>query len=175
MAELFLLIGLPGSGKSTLANQLLNESSDRRLISTDAIRADLFGDERIQGNWLLIWQAIAQQFRAVVAESQQNPAIAGIYDATNVVRKQRRQAIALARDCGFTQITGIWVNTPIWLCVSRNRQRDRQVPKDVIYRMNRRLQGAPPALADGCDRLFDLKPSAQPFVLPSPSRSDSPE
>ncbi len=169
MVRLIMLIGLPGSGKSTLASQLLAECSDRRLIATDAIRAALFGDEHVQGNWLLIWQEIGQQFSATVADIQTQRVSAAIYDATNVVRKQRRQAIALARNCGFTHITGLWVHTPIWLCVSRNQQRDRQVPRDVIYRMNRRLCGAPPTPADDFDAFFEIKPSADPFSLPCPS------
>lgn len=156
MPRLILLIGLPGSGKSTLANQLVQQCSDRRLVSTDTIRASLFGAESIQGHWLLVWQAVGQQFRESVQQIQAGTVSEAIYDATNVVRKQRRQAIALARESGFTNITGIWINTPLWLCVDRNQARDRQVPKDIIYRMNRRLQGAPPSLLEDFDELIEM-------------------
>ncbi|MDX2230405.1 MAG: AAA family ATPase [Leptolyngbyaceae cyanobacterium bins.349] len=157
MLRLLLLIGLPGSGKSTLANHLLQICSERRLISTDAIRADLFGEESVQGDWLLVWREVDRRFRTTVEQIRQGQATEAIYDATNVVRKQRRQAIALARHCGFTHITGIWLHTPVWLCVQRNQQRDRQVPKDIIYRMNRRLCGAPPSLQEDLDELIELK------------------
>jgi predicted kinase len=49
-----LLIGPPGSGKTTLAHQLaplLNgaEGQSAVVLSTDAIRAELFGDAAVQG------------------------------------------------------------------------------------------------------------------------------
>jgi predicted kinase len=69
------------------------------------------------------------------------------------VREQRLEAIALARDCRFTQIQGIWVNPGLAVCLARNRARARQVPEAVIERMARRLNELPPALADGFDQL----------------------
>jgi len=52
--------------RQPLAQQLLAEDPRRQLISTDAIRSQLFGDEAIQGPWLLfIWRCSAN-FKAVV-------------------------------------------------------------------------------------------------------------
>ena len=84
-------------------------------------------------------------------------ALEAIYDATNVVRRDRRRAIALARAHGFTTIIAVWLNTPLEICLQRNQQRDRQVPAIVILQMHRRLMSAPPALADGCDRLIEMR------------------
>jgi len=150
---LILLIGLPGSGKSYLAAQLVAESPDRPLISTDQIRSDLFGDEAIQGPWLQVRARAEQQLQQAVATIQAGKASEAIYDATNAARVHRRAAIAIARKCGFNDITGIWVDTPLALCLQRNRERSRQVPEDVILRMHRQLEDAPPSLADGLDRL----------------------
>jgi len=150
---LIFLIGIPGSGKSSIAAQLIQEIPQCRIISTDNIRGQLFGDPAVQGSWQLIWQEVGNQFRQAVCQIAAGEVAAAIYDATNAVRRQRRQAIAHARECGFTHLTGLWVNTPLWLCLERNQQRDRQVPEAVIRRMHRRLQGAPPTLVDGLDRL----------------------
>lgn len=149
MTKLLLLIGLPGSGKSTLAKQLLAECPQMQLISTDAIRGLLFGSEAIQGSWLLIWQEIERQFQQVVSKGK--PAI---FDATNAQRHHRCEIITLARDFGFTHITGIWVKTPVWLCLAQNKRRSRQVPEEVILRMYRQLQDAPPNLEEGLDSLI---------------------
>lgn len=157
MIRLFFLMGLPGSGKSTWANALLNEYRDRCLISTDKIRFDLYGDEAIQGHWLQVWQEVERRFIKAANQIQQGERSAAIYDATNVVRKQRRDAIALARKSGFTHLTGIWLDTPLWLCLQQNQQRDRQVPPDVIERMSRRLQGAPPSRLEGFDSLIKIR------------------
>lgn len=158
MPRLILLIGLPGSGKSTLARRLLQERYDRRLISTDDIRSRLFGEESIQGPWSKVFAEVGRQFRQSVQQIQQGEVSEVIYDATNAVRKQRRQAIVLARVSGFTHITGLWLNTPLWLCLQRNRDRDRQVPDEVIDRMYRRLSAAPPSEQEELDWMIEICP-----------------
>jgi predicted kinase len=149
VTKLFLLIGLPGSGKSTLAKQLVTKCPQMQLISTDAIRGQLFGSEATQGPWLLIWGEIERQFQQAVATDKTT-----IFDATNAQRRQRREIITLAREVGFTHITGLWVKTPVWLCLARNQKRQRQVPQDVIWRMYRQLRDAPPSLEEGIDHLI---------------------
>ncbi|MFN6559840.1 MAG: AAA family ATPase [Nostoc sp. ChiSLP01] len=148
-SSLLLLIGLPGSGKSTLAKQLVAECPQMQLISTDAIRGQLFGCEAIQGSWLLIWREVERQFQQAISTGR-----AAIFDATNAQRGNRRQVISLARSFGFTHITGIWVNVPVWLCLARNKKRSRQVPEEIILRMHRQLRDAPPSLEEGLDNLI---------------------
>jgi predicted kinase len=149
MTKLILLIGLPGSGKSYLASKLLAECPKSQLISTDSIRSQLFGSEAVQGSWLLVWRQVQRQFQQAVAHSP-----LAIYDATNAVRTQRKEAIALARATGFTYITGLWLDTPLQLCLERNRRRERIVPDEVILRMHSCLRDAPPTLQDGLDYLI---------------------
>ncbi|WP_066377962.1 MULTISPECIES: AAA family ATPase [unclassified Anabaena] len=149
MTKLLLLIGLPGSGKSTLAKQILSQCPQMHLISTDAIRGQLFGSEAIQGPWLLIWREIQRQLQQAIVTNK--PVI---FDATNAQRRHRREIITLAREIGFTHITGLWVRTPVWLCLARNKRRDRQVPEDIILRMHRQLRDAPPSLEEGLDNLI---------------------
>jgi predicted kinase len=154
MTRLILLIGIPGSGKSSLARQLVVQSQEYILVSTDAIRAQLFGNEAIQGPWLLIWRELECQLRQALKAISQQLARVAIYDATNASGRQRQEAIALCRTIGYTHITGLWLDPPIWLCLARNRRRQRQVPEEVILRMHRQLRDTPPTLADGLDRLI---------------------
>lgn len=151
---LLLLIGLPGSGKSTFAAQLTQQDQQYRLISTDRIREALFGSEATQGDWMRIWHEIQRQFKAAIAHSQPGSACIVIYDATNARRRDRRKLILLARHCGFNHITGVWFDTPLDVCLERNRKRDRQVPDEIILQMHRRLLGGPPDLSDGLDELI---------------------
>ncbi|QMS88515.1 AAA family ATPase [Nostoc edaphicum CCNP1411] len=155
-SALILLIGLPGSGKSTLTKQLLAECPQMSLISTDVIRGQLFGSQAVQGPWLLIWREIERQFQQAI--STENTAI---FDATNAQRRHRREVIALARNLGFSQITGIWVDTPVWLCLARNKRRSRQVPEEIILRMHRQLRDAPPSLEEGLDNLIRLSEKSE--------------
>jgi predicted kinase len=151
MSKLILLIGLPGSGKSTLAKQLLTECSQMQLISTDFIRGQLFGSESIQGPWLLIWREMERQLQQAITANQ-----GVILDATHAQRKNRREVITLARNCGFSYIMGVWVKTPVWLCLARNQKRIRQVPEDIILRMHRQIRDAPPSLGEGIDELISF-------------------
>lgn len=163
MTKLILLIGLPGSGKSTLAKQLVTEYPWMHLISSDAIRGQLFGNAAIQGSWLLIWREIQRQLQLAHTTGK-----TAIYDATNAQRRHRREAIADIRNLGFTHITGIWIDTPVWLCLARNRQRLRQVPEDVILRMHRQLRDAPPDLEEGLDQLIRYSQLRQYGNCPHP-------
>lgn len=149
MTKLILLIGLPGSGKSTLARRLLAEYVGSHLISTDSIRAQLFGSQEIQGSWLLVWRQVHEQMSQAVEKSS-----VAIYDATNAVRRNRKEAIALARATGFTHLIGVWLDTPLALCLGRNQKRDRTVPEDVILQMHASLVNAVPTQQEGFDYLI---------------------
>jgi len=149
MTKLILLIGLPGSGKSTLAKQLVAQCPQMQLISTDAIRGQLFGSEAIQGSWLLIWREIEQQLQQTVITGK-----IALFDRPNAQPRHRRELITLASELGFTDITGVWIKTPVWLCLARNKKRPRQVPEDVILRMHRQLRDAPPILEEGLEHLI---------------------
>ena len=120
---LLVMIGLPGSGKTTVAQQLAPPPA---IISTDAIRAELFGDEATQGPWPLVEARLtARLLAAKTTPGQSGPLI---YDATNAVRRQRRRFIQQIRQMGFGPIYGYWLDIPLALCLARNQQRSRQVP-----------------------------------------------
>ena len=84
-----LLIGPPGSGKTTLASDLApllkSESGEPALVlSTDAIRAELFGDAGVQGPWDEIRTLMLQRLKEAVAAG--TPVI---LDATHARRPWR--------------------------------------------------------------------------------------
>ncbi|MFO0213634.1 MAG: AAA family ATPase, partial [Pseudanabaena sp.] len=108
-----------------------------------------YGSADMQGDWSEIWAQVQQEF-ANAAKSQQSV----IYDATNYKREYRKNIISLAKDYGFRPITGVWLNVPLWICLSRNDHRDRQVPDDIIIEMHRMLSYSPPSLSEGFDRIL---------------------
>jgi predicted kinase len=142
-----LLIGLPASGKSTLA-QLLAQQTGGLIVSTDAIRAQIYGDTSIQGDWAEIEAEVFSQIRLAVAHQQ-----SAIYDATNASQTWRVKFLQQTADLPNTRWIGWYLTTPIQLCKQRNQQRDRQVPDRVIDSMATDLKQQPPKTAEGMARL----------------------
>ena len=84
-----LLIGQPASGKTTLAKALaplLTAAGEPAavVLSTDAIRAEVFGDGAVQGPWVDIQQLLHQRIQECV-----DAGIPVIVDATHARRAWR--------------------------------------------------------------------------------------
>lgn len=144
-----MLIGLPGSGKSSLAGQVLARGPHWRLLSTDALREQLFGQAAIQGPWVAIEQALDQQLR--LAWLARRPVI---LDATQARRRHRRRALAQLVQAGYGAVWGLWLREPLGRCCQRNRGRDRQVPQEIMRSMHRSLEATPPRLDEGFSQLW---------------------
>lgn len=137
------LIGPPSSGKSTLAAYLNQLDRAAVIVSTDAIRTLLFGDESIQGQWSLIEETVVTQVREAFEAGQ--PVI---YDATNAKPEWRRSLLKLLA-ADHVQWLGWHLQTPLELCKVWNQRRKRQVPESVIEDFFQSLQDFPPQVSDG--------------------------
>ncbi|WP_430711860.1 AAA family ATPase [Nodosilinea sp. AN01ver1] len=166
---LLMLVGVPGSGKSTWARDFVLAHPRYRIVSTDTIRATLYGNETIQGDWRQIWHQVVVQWQQSIAAIQRGELEGVIYDATNARRRNRREAIAAARHLGFAPIALGWFDVPLSLALERNRGRSQPVPIDIIATMHRQLQGAPPSVAEGVDQVLLLPSASYPKSLFSSS------
>lgn len=138
------LIGLPGSGKSTFARQWVEYDPNCVIISTDTIRAELFGDETIQGDWNLIQQEVLNRVKVAVASGR-----SVIYDATNFKRSQRMDILQKFACVGAETWMGWYLKIPLDECCRRNEQRQRQVGKNIIESFNKQLINFEPIEAEG--------------------------
>ncbi|HIK12474.1 MAG TPA: ATP-binding protein [Oscillatoriaceae cyanobacterium M33_DOE_052] len=146
-----LLIGPPGSGKSTFAAKLM-QLGNYKIISSDGIRKQLYGDENTQGNWGEIEAEIIAQMVNAVAGKQPI-----IYDATNAKRGWRMDMLRKVAIAVTTQGKGLrkpeWVGwhlrTPLAKCKEWNRNRSRKVPETVIEMGYQSLRDFPPMMAEG--------------------------
>ncbi|MEB3200559.1 MAG: AAA family ATPase [Synechococcaceae cyanobacterium] len=124
-----LLIGPPASGKTTLAAALAGLTG-ALVLSTDVVRAELFGDPAVQGPWRDIEALLHQRIREAVAAG--TPVIV---DATHARRPWRlaiTQALSLPAPVEWI---GWWLFTPLATCLQWNRTRRRPVPEPVIREM----------------------------------------
>jgi predicted kinase len=142
----YVLVGAPGSGKSTLAADLA-DSENAVVISGDAVREELYGDASIQGQW----SEIADRIDEIVSESCGLPVI---LDGTHYLASYRREALALLRSYGYTDITAVVINPSLATCLARNVKRKRNVPDYIIKGMHSKLQSSLITLdAEGFDHV----------------------
>ena len=130
-----LLIGQPASGKTTLAHALAPlikgpTGKPALVLSTDLIRAEVFGDAAVQGPWPDIQQRLHQRIQEAVAA-----AIPVIVDATHARRPWRlaiTQALPLPEPVEWI---GWWLYTDLSTSVEWNQTRKRPVPLPVIQEL----------------------------------------
>ena len=130
-----LLIGQPASGKTTLAKVLAPlltgpGEAPALVLSTDVIRAEVFGDAAVQGPWGDIQQRLHQRIQEAVASG-----IPVIVDATHA-RRPWRLAITQALPLPATvEWIGWWLFTDLPTSLEWNSRRERAVPVPVIQEM----------------------------------------
>ena len=130
---LILLCGIPGSGKTTWAKNYISKNPDFVHLSSDAIRAELYGDENIQGNPVEVFTLMQKK-----AVESLNAGYNVVYDATSMTRKDRAGIISMCPKFTHIQCNIIWA--PIETCIERDATRERTVGKEVIDRMLKRFQ-----------------------------------
>lgn len=131
--SLILLVGIPGSGKTTYAEKYIKENPNTIHLSSDRIRAELWGNESTQGDNNEVFSLM--QSRAIDAL---NNGQSVVYDATNITRKDRSYIITLCPKFAKIECHIIW--SPIETCIERDAARERTVGKEVIDRMLKRFQ-----------------------------------
>lgn len=157
-----LLIGPPASGKTTLASNLApllpGESGDPALVlSTDAIRGELFGDPSVQGPW--------EEIRSLLLQRLQESVAAGrpvIIDATHARRPWRLLYTQVLQLPQPVEWIGWWLTTPLEQCKAWALRRDRPVPEAVIEEFHASLDNRffKPDRAEGFAAIVALNPAA---------------
>jgi predicted kinase len=129
----YVMVGAPGSGKSTYTQPL--EAQGAVVIGGDAIRAELYGNADIQGNWVEIHDRIVQLLEDNVGKPI-------VMDGAHYRAQYRKDALTLLNSYGYFDVRAIVINPPLEVCLERNAGRERKVPEHVIEKMHSSLQAS---------------------------------
>jgi predicted kinase len=137
--RLIITVGLPGAGKSHYLR-----STGAHAISSDALRLLLADDETNQTINARVFAAA----RYLVRQRLEIRRPVTYVDATNLIRRDRRTWIDLARELNC-EVEALWFRVPLVTCKERNITRDRSVPGHVLDLMAAKF--IPPSVDEGFD------------------------
>lgn len=138
-AVFYMMVGVAGSGKSFIARDL-----GCPIVSSDAIRAELFGSEDDQSHNGEVFNELHKRIKNYLANGQ-----SCVYDATNLSRKRRKNFLKeLPKDVKKIAVVAA---TEIDVILEQNANRMRHVPEEVIWRMYREM--SLPRLDEGWDSI----------------------
>lgn len=125
--KLIVMVGLPGSGKSTYAKELIKKGKADIVLSSDAIREELTGDESNQTVNDKVFKLLYQRMNDYLAEGK-----SVVVDATNTTLKSR---LRIMSECKvLCNKEAVVVNPTVLECYKRDGSRDRTVGEQVINR-----------------------------------------
>ena len=142
MPKLYVMIGISGCGKSTYSEKL-----NVPVVSSDAIRKELFGDENDQGSPDKVFSLAYKRIREALESGSDV-----VFDATNVSCFARESLLNAVKGVECEKIGVVFPITPKEALL-RQVNRERKVPTDVINRQYRTLQRDMESLHSQFDRL----------------------
>lgn len=143
--QLTMLVGLPGSGKSTVAQEMVEKFPEMVIVSSDAMRKELFGNENCQEHNDLLFKQLHKRIRDHLQNGKDV-----IYDACNINYKMRMEFLKNLNRISCWKRAQV-VATPVSECVRRNANRERVVPEKAIFKMYRNFWM--PASYEGFDSI----------------------
>lgn len=142
--KLFVLVGISGSGKSTYAEKIV-EKENAVIVSSDAIRGELLGDEGDQSQNERVFAEFHKRIRNLL-EHKKNV----IADATNITIKSRRTILKKINGLDVEKICYV-IAKEFDQCILDATARDRTVPGEAVWLQLMRYQI--PFMEEGWDEI----------------------
>lgn len=127
MAIFTMMIGVAGSGKSTMAENIAKETG-AEIVSSDAIRGEIYGDENCQANPAKVFEIVHQRVHRALREGHDV-----IMDATNLSCKRRMAFLRTLKNIPCKKTCVVVIATPEDI-EERMKHRERKVPMDVVHK-----------------------------------------
>lgn len=152
MTTVYFMVGIPASGKTTWARENLPGCA---IVSTDAIREELFGTAEGGGHEELVFETA---HRRVIEQATSGRDV--VYDATNVSPAQRGKLLQKLQESGvdFRAVTIVIDVTPAE-ALRMQELRGRKVPAAAIYHFHRSL--IPPTVEEGFSEVRHVRPGQE--------------
>ncbi|MBS1989222.1 MAG: AAA family ATPase [Cyanobacteria bacterium SZAS LIN-3] len=149
--KLIMMVGVPGAGKTTVAQKVVAKGF--HYLNADKIRAELYGSEAEQGDKEQVFKIFFERLEAAMQEN-----LSIIIDNTNLNPRQREPILAMAKKHGYVDIQLWYLDVPLDLCLSRNKNRERVVPDEIVTNMYHELnKNGRPKRSEG--KIVIIKPS----------------
>lgn len=139
-----MLCGLVASGKTTYAYNIAYDMN-AVVVDSDEYRKHLFGDECCQNNNQKLFQVMHKTIKDCLRAGKNV-----VFSATNLNSK-RRKAFLNELTKIHCEKKCVIMATPFEQCLKNNKNRERQVPEDVMWRMYKSWQT--PAMFEGFDNI----------------------
>lgn len=141
--KFYMLVGLSGSGKSSY-----NFGEEIIKISSDALRAELYGDENDQTHNAEIFNELHKR---IIKHLKAGDNV--VYDATNLSRRRRIAFLNNIKHINCNKNCIVFC-TPFEECVKRDSSRARTVGREVIFKQVKQFQV--PLFEEGWDNIFAI-------------------
>ena len=147
-----MLTGIPGAGKSWYSDKIQKQDPNAVVLSSDAIREELYGDASVQQNPRLVFQLMFERSVQALRDGKHV-----VYDATNLNANTRTRTLEnVMREAHPAHTECVWVYRTPERCREANKTRNRHVPDDVITRMEKSFQI--PTKKEGWDSIRAFNP-----------------
>ena len=127
-----VFIGLPGSGKTTY---IRNSISGYNIVSADTIKEAHPEYSDANPSTLHEWSVIEAEVQMEILSNCNLPIC---MDSGGVNNSYSLRIINMLKSKGY-QVTLIHMDTPLSVCLERNRSRARHVPEEAIIEKSKRI------------------------------------
>lgn len=151
MINFVMMVGIAGSGKDYFIQK---NYPDYVHVSSDAIRAEVFGDVNDQSHNAEVFEIMKKRIIEALKEGKNV-----VYNATNLSSKRR---VAFLKNIAYIPCYKICqiIAPHIEDIYRQNRERNRKVPEEVIKRMVESFQV--PSVQEGFDEVRLYRPDYSP-------------
>jgi predicted kinase len=125
MKKAVLFIGLPGSGKTTIVNKVYGKYN---IVSADIIKSTHPNYDQKHPELLHQWSVKEAEVKMIDLSDK---GVNICMDSGGVNNSYSLRIMSMLKDKGYN-LTLVYVDTPLNVCIERNKKRERNIPEYVI-------------------------------------------